>query len=115
LGRVVQREPDDERDRERSAMARPRLTDREPLAEVVHPDPDRDQQRELARRRQLLEPSPPPELIRRGGARPDEVRRPRLPALLHPLGVVDERHVAEGEAGEPEGGVPPELAPGALV
>src|SRR5579862_5597135 len=65
LGRVVEPEADDERDREADLARRGGLADREPLAEVVRTDADRDQQRELLAGREVLEPGAMEELVRR--------------------------------------------------
>ena len=69
-------------------LARGRLTDREPFAEVVDADADRDQQRQLLAGRERVEPRSVLELVEGGGAGADERRRASTAALLHPFGVV---------------------------
>ena len=96
LGRVVEAEADDQRDRELELPARGRLPDRETLREVVQADPGRDQHREEARRREahrvrLLE------LGRGGRARAEQ--RP-APVAVHPALVADQPHEAEPEPAE---------------
>src|SRR5207244_3337475 len=93
LGRVVQTEADDQRDRERELVRRGGLADREPLGEVVQADPYGDEDREPARRRhRRVQVALLLELGDRGGARAQERAVP--PSL--------ELHVVEGEAEEPD-------------
>ena len=62
LGRVVQREADDEEGAERQRADGVRRADGDALAEVVQPDADGDEQREVARPRR---PAPRPRATRR--------------------------------------------------
>ena len=56
LGRVVEAEADDQRQRQRDLAGRRSLADREPFTEVVQADSGRDQQGELAVGRERQDP-----------------------------------------------------------
>ena len=114
LGRVVQREPDDQRRAEGELADRVGRADRQPLAEVVQPDPDGDHAppaaaRPAARRRSRGRDArgrgPPPVSARNASAAPSSTSTgpPKAPAGARGQLEALERGVDGEEGQQPDG------------
>ena len=104
LGRVVDREPDDQERAQRERAGGVRGADRHALAEVVQPDPDRDQRRGTCRRAPA-QPGRDAAQHQVGDDRADEHERraaERLRALAGQLEAL-ERRVDGQEREQPDG------------
>src|SRR5882762_6605648 len=110
LGRVVQRESDDEHEGQTQLPSGGGLADRQTFREVVEADPQRDEEREPFRW---------PETGDRTGAKLANVRRPRAETHCgagpprEPQVVVDEAHQPEAQRHCKDDREPSEVQPGA--
>src|SRR5437762_843017 len=108
LGRVVEREPNDQHECQAELSPGGRLADRQALREVVETDPEGDEEREPLRRLQTRD---------RTGAELANVRRTR--AKTHrraspsskPEVVVNEAHQPDRQRRRKDNGEPPEVQP----